>query len=241
MQTCIIIEDQPPAQRILQKYIQDIGNLQLKSTFSDALTALEFLKDTPVEVIFLDIHLPKISGIDFLKILPTKPKIILTTAFPDYALQSYELDVVDYLLKPFSFERFVKAVSKATYQKENMTITPTSTLPKQEITLEKFLFVKAGKDYQKIDVAAIQFIKSNGDYTQLFMTHGKHLVSHPLKYWLNKLDAANFCQIHKSYLVNIRHISKVTGNQVYIGDNLLPIGRTYREGFINDYLEGDKE
>lgn len=239
MPTCIIIEDQPPAQRILQKYIRDIGNLALEGTFSDALTALEFLKNTPIEIIFLDIHLPKISGIDFLKILPTKPKIILTTAFPDYALQGYELDVVDYLLKPFSFERFVKAVSKATYPKENNMVAPPPKPSKQEGRIEKMLFVKTGKDYQKIEVAAIQFIKSNGDYTQLFMTKGKHLVSHPLKYWLEKLDATTFCQIHKSYLVNVQHISKVTGNQVYIGDNLLPIGRTYREGFIQDYLEGE--
>lgn len=236
MQTCIIIEDQPPAQRILQMYIRNIGNLELKGTFADALTALDFLKNNSIEIIFLDIHLPKISGIDFLKILPTKPKIILTTAFPDYALQSYELDVADYLLKPFSFERFVKAVSKVVYQKEN---TPLQTpLPKQTAATEQFLFVKTGKDYQKIDIAAIQFIKSNGDYTQLFTTNGKHLVSHPLKYWLDKLDATSFCQIHKSYLVNVQHISKVTGNQVCIGDNLLPIGRTYREGFISEYLEG---
>lgn len=239
MQSCIIIEDQPPAQRILQKYIRDIGNLSLRGTFSDALLALEFLKDSPVEVIFLDIHLPKISGIDFLKIIPAKPKIILTTAFPDYALQSYELDVVDYLLKPFSFERFVKAVSKTIYQKENISALHQNFQPKLDVPTEKILFVKTGKEYQKIDVLAIQFIKSNGDYTQLFTTSGKHLVSHSLKYWLDKLDANTFCQIHKSYLINVQHISKVTGNQVFIGDNLLPIGRTYREGFISDYLEGE--
>lgn len=237
MQTCIIIEDQPPAQRILQMYIRNIGNLELKGTFADALTALEFLKNNSIEIIFLDIHLPKISGIDFLKILPSKPKIILTTAFPDYALQGYELDVADYLLKPFSFERFVKAVSKIVYQQENTPLSPPTLLPKQTVPTEQFLFVKTGKDYQKIDIAAIQFIKSNGDYTQLFTTNGKYLVSHPLKYWLDKLDTTSFCQIHKSYLVNVQHISKVTGNQVYIGNNLLPIGRTYREGFINDYLE----
>lgn len=239
MHTCIIIEDQPPAQRILQKYIRDIGSLELKGTFSDALTALEFLKDQLIDVIFLDIHLPKISGIDFLKILRTKPKIIFTTAFSDYALQGYELDVVDYLLKPFSFERFVKAVSKVVYQNESMLLPQPHLTPKQIGSSDQFLFLKTGKDYQKIDISSIQFIKSNGDYTQLFLTNGKHLASHPLKYWIDKLDAAIFCQIHKSYLVNVQHISKVTGNQVYIEDNLLPIGRTYREGFISDYLKGE--
>lgn len=235
--TCIIIEDQPPAQRILQKYIRDIGNLELKATFADALTALKFLKQTPVDLIFLDIHLPKISGIDFLKILSPKPKVILTTAFSDYALQGYELDVTDYLLKPFSFERFVKAVSKVVYPSDQK-IAPSSTISVTTPFLkEQFMFIKAGKDYQKIDLSAIQFIKSNGDYTQVFMTKGKHLVSQPLKYWIDKLDSNLFCQIHKSYVVSIHHISKVTGNQVVIGDNLLPIGRTYREGFINGYLE----
>ncbi len=108
---CIIIEDQPPAQRILKKYIQDIGSLHLKATFSDAIQAMEFLKTEAVDLIFLDIHLPKISGIDFLKAMQNPPHVILTTAFPDYALESYEFNVVDYLLKPFSFQRFVKAVA----------------------------------------------------------------------------------------------------------------------------------
>ncbi|MGB5228874.1 MAG: response regulator, partial [Eudoraea sp.] len=109
---CIIIEDQPPAQRILKKFIEDIGSLQLKGVFSDAIQAMEFLKTNSVDLMFLDIHLPKISGIDFLRTMPNPPFVILTTAFSDYALESYDLNVVDYLLKPFSFQRFVKAVSK---------------------------------------------------------------------------------------------------------------------------------
>jgi response regulator of citrate/malate metabolism len=109
---CIIIEDQPPAQRVLKKFIADIGNMDLKATFADALRAMDFLKTEEIDLIFLDIHLPKISGIDFLKTLHHRPNVILTTAFSDYALESYEYDVVDYLLKPFSFERFVQAVSK---------------------------------------------------------------------------------------------------------------------------------
>src|SRR5680860_1306938 len=109
---CIIIEDQAPARRILEKYIADIGTLNLQGAFTDALQAIEFLRENQVDLIFLDIHLPKISGIDFLKSLSHPPQIILTTAFQDYALEGYELDVVDYLLKPFSFQRFVKAVSK---------------------------------------------------------------------------------------------------------------------------------
>ena len=108
---CIIIEDQPPAQRILKKYIEDTGYLKLKGTFSDAIQAIEFLKSETVDLILLDIHLPKISGFDFLRSLSNPPHVILTTAFPNYALESYELNVVDYLLKPFSYPRFMKAIS----------------------------------------------------------------------------------------------------------------------------------
>jgi len=235
--TCIIIEDQPPAQRILQKYIQDMGRLDLKATFADALTALDFLKATPVDLIFLDIHLPKISGIDFLKILNPKPKIILTTAFSDYALQSYDLDVTDYLLKPFSFERFVKAVTKAMEPVQDKA-QPKPVLPTVATSLQdQFMFIKTGKEYQKIELSEIQFIKSNGDYTMVYMEKGKHLVSQPLKYWTDKLDEGSFCQIHKSYVININQLTKVTGNQVVIGENLLPIGRTYKEGFFREYLE----
>lgn len=160
MISCIIIEDQPPAQRILKKYIGDVNKLALKGTFGDALAALEFLKTNPVDLLFLDIHLPKLSGIDFLKILSPKPKVILTTAFPDYALQGYELDVVDYLLKPFSFERFFKAVSKVIYQEEK-TIPPVNQRSlERNSTASEFMFIKTGTDFQKIEIATIQFIKS---------------------------------------------------------------------------------
>ena len=236
MISCIIIEDQPPAQRILKKYIGDVNQLDLKGTFGDALAALEFLKNNPVDLLFLDIHLPKLSGIDFLKMLSPKPNVILTTAFPDYALQGYELDVVDYLLKPFSFERFFKAVSKVIYEKEKL-ISPINPSTNETSTkTPEFIFIKAGTDFQKIEIAAIQFIKSIGDYTQVFTKSGKHLVSHPLKYWLERLPTKHFCQIHKSCLINVRHIDKVSGNVVYLGMEQLPIGRTFKERFFKNYL-----
>ncbi|MDN5216143.1 response regulator [Fulvivirgaceae bacterium BMA12] len=235
--SCVIIEDQPPAQRILQKYIEDLDMLQLKGTFTDALSVMEFLKSNQVDLIFLDIHLPKLSGIDFLNILSPKPKVILTTAYPDYALQGYELDVVDYLLKPFSFDRFVKAVSKAIYGVSKQIDAPKSAAESGDLS-EDFTFVKTGTDYRKIEINAIRFIKSNGDYTELYLVGGKYLVSYSLKYWIDRLNPKWFCQIHKSYLVNVQHIAKVSGNQVYAGEDVLPIGRTYKENFFNNYLEG---
>ncbi|MBX2871522.1 MAG: response regulator transcription factor [Saprospiraceae bacterium] len=227
MTTCLIIEDQPPAQRILETYIAEMDQLQLVGIFNDALSALEFLKAESVDLLFLDIHLPRLSGLDLLKIVHPRPKVIFTTAFRDYALEAFELDVVDYLLKPFSFERFVRAVSKVLYQEKSPEVGDNNSpkLPQDG----SYLFVKVGKDYQNIQVSDIHFIKSNGDYTQLFTRQGKLLVSQSLRYWIDKLSDHTFCQIHKSYLVHIPHISKVSGNRVFIGQHELPVGRAYKE------------
>ena len=237
MISCIIIEDQPPAQRILKKYIGDVEALELKATFDNAIAALAYLKTNEVHLIFLDIHLPKLSGIDFLNILSPKPKVILTTAFPDYALQGYELDVVDYLLKPFSFERFFKAVSKVIYPTDEKQLSNNSPHNTTTPSVAEFMFIKIGSDFQKIEIAAIQYIKALGDYTQLFTLTGKHLASYSLKYWLERLPSRDFCQIHKSCLINVKHLEKVSGNQVYIGKDVLTIGRTYKERFFGEYLE----
>lgn len=237
MTRCIIIEDQLPAQRILITYISDIPQLTLAATFGDPLSALEYLKTNTIDLIFLDIHLPKLSGMAFLKLLSPRPKIILTTAFTEYALDGYEMDVIDYLLKPFSFERFYKAVSKIIY---------AESLANAEIDSEKsatsdqsdFIFIKTGNDFLKLEIASIQYIKSLGDYTQVFTPSGKHLVSYPLKYWSENLPTQFFCQIHKSSVVNIRHIEKISGNQVFIQREILPIGRTFKDHFFENYLDG---
>src|SRR5690606_26010534 len=176
---CIIIEDQPPAQRVLKRFITDIGNMDLKATFTDALQAMDFLRTETIDLIFLDIHLPKISGIDFLKALKRKPPVILTTAFSDYALESYEYDVVDYLLKPFSFERFVQAVSKVPApvqeqsleegQEENSASTSTAVT-----------FIKSGYEHIRINVADIRYVRSDADYTEIFTGEKKYLSQEPL-------------------------------------------------------------
>lgn len=213
-----------------------MGILELKGVFGDALTALEFLKNKPVQLIFLDVHLPKISGLDFLNILSPTPKIILTTAFTDYALQGYELDVVDYLLKPFSFKRFVKAVSKLMLNPDTIS---TQTQPlSDDLTKQPtgYIFIKTGQDYLKIEKPGIQYIKSDGDYTRLFYNQSKYIVSHSLRYWLKILPSSHFCQIHKSYIINIHFIRKVSGNQVFLGETNIPIGRTFRDSFFAKYM-----
>ncbi|MDG2396641.1 MAG: LytTR family DNA-binding domain-containing protein [Flavobacteriaceae bacterium] len=229
---CIIIEDQPPAQRVLKRYIGDMENMDLQATFADALQAMDFLKTEPIDLIFLDIHLPKISGIDFLKTLRLKPHVILTTAFPDYALESYEYDVIDYLLKPFSFERFVQAVSKVPHLKpEQVSGTENSSFP-------DVIFIKSGYEHIKIDVADIRFIQSDADYTEIFTTEKKYLSQEPLRYWEDYLDSKKFVRVHKSYILNISKIQKIVGNQVRLGEKTrLPIGRAYKESFMKKVLK----
>ena len=232
---CIIIEDQPPAQRVLKKYIEDIGSLNLKATFSDAIQAIEFLKSEAVDLIFLDIHLPKISGIDFLKTMPNPPHVILTTAFSDYALESYEFNVVDYLLKPFSFQRFVKAVSKVPIK-----IQHEQALGAIENNLQtrKEIFIKSGYEHIKIMIEDIIYIKSDTDYTEIHNAEKKYLSSEPLRYWLENLDQKQFVRIHKSFIINSSKIVKVVGNQVYLNNDLtLPIGRAYKESFMGKFLK----
>lgn len=228
---CIIIEDQPPAQRILKKYIEDMGSLNLKATFSDALQAIEFLKTENVELIFLDIHLPKISGMDFLKTVQNPPNVILTTAFPDYALESYEFDVVDYLLKPFSFQRFVKAVSKVPTKREESSSISEKNPERKEV------FIKSGYEHIKIILDDIFYIKSDADYTELYLAQKKHLSPEPLRYWLEILDGEKFARTHKSYIINTTKIEKITGNQIYLeGGIAIPIGRAYKEDFIKKFV-----
>ena len=235
--TCIIVEDQPPAQRILKKFIEDVSTLDLIGTFSEPTPVLEFLNENEVDLIFLDIHLPKISGIDLLKIMPNKPQVILTTAFPDYALESYELNVVDYLLKPFSFQRFVQAVAKVQQR------GPGHAMAEQEqeasnLDSRNEVFIKTGYDYTKIVISDISYIKSDADYTEIVVSGKKRISSEPLRHWEELLDKNNFVRIHKSYIVNTSKIIKVSGNRIILDtDEILPIGRAYKEDFASRFLK----
>ena len=220
---CIIVEDQPPAQRILQKNIKDIGTIELLDTFTDALQAIDFLRTNTVDLIFLDIHLPKLSGIDFLKTLDNPPSVILTTAFPDFALESYELNVVDYLLKPFSFPRFIKAVSKLSQTQP----AEASTEPEPNVNS---IYIKSGHDHHKVLIDDIISINSDRDYTELHTGSVKYLSSHSLKYWEDRLSESKFVRVHKSYLVNENKITRVTAMEVELLERIrIPIGRAYKK------------
>lgn len=234
---CIIVEDQLPAQRILTKYITDVGTLNLLGTFTDALEAMKILKSEKIDIMFLDIHLPKLSGIDFLKTLPNPPQVILTTAFSDYALESYELNVVDYLLKPFSFQRFIQAISK-------LSVQPPTTLNIQGKEAEvatknrsEEIFIKSGYEYIRIKTNDIVFIMADSDYTELHLKDKMHLSAESLRYWEDFLPEQKFMRIHKSYIINTTKISKVSGNQIYLeNDKNIPIGRAFKNDFMKRFM-----
>lgn len=232
---CIIIEDQPPAQRILKKYIEDIGSLQLKATFSDAIQAMDYLRSEPIDLIFLDIHLPKVSGIDLLKSVPNLPPVVLTTAFSDYALESYEFSVVDYLLKPFSFQRFVKAVAKVPTHRRTEhppVVSPEPSPGTREI------FIKSGYEFIRVAIDDIIYIKSDADYTELVTPGKKLLSSEPLRNWLETLATGQFVRVHKSYIVNTAKIVKVAGNQIHTSSAaVIPIGRAFKDDFSARFLQ----
>ncbi len=237
--TCIIVEDQPHAQGILERYIGETDTLDLLGTFGDALAARRFLNEQSVDLIFLDIHLPKLSGIDLVSLLSPQPKIIFTTAFSEYALQGYELDAVDYLLKPFSFTRYLQAVSKAERLTELGTDKSKPEAESKTSPPNEIIFIKSGSDYIRIEKTSIKYVKADGDYTWVFTKATKHLANHSLRYWLQHLPDNHFCQIHKSYLVNVRFIEKISNNQIYIDSDKLPIGRTFKRTFFTNYLDED--
>lgn len=216
MVTCIIIEDQLTAQRILTKYISEFSQLELAGTFSNVFQAKEVLNSQHIDLMFLDIHLPKISGIDFLKSLRNPPNVILTTAFSEYAIESYELNVIDYLLKPFSLQRFEKAVQKV--------------FKRNKPDEEHSIFIKSGHEHIKIKTNSILFINSDSDYTDIYTENGKFIASESLKFWEDKLSKFDFIRVHKSFIVNAQHVEKSSARFLFIkGNNEIPIGRTYKD------------
>lgn len=230
MISCIVIEDQMPARKILQKYIGDVEGLELKAMFPNALDALDYLRDNSVDLLFLDIHLPKLSGIDFLAVLNKQPYVILTTAFSDYALKGYELDVVDYLLKPFSFERFLQAVVKV----ERLASTKISTSENKKV---ESILVKVAYDLVKIKLDDIIYIQADGDYTTLFCKNNKYHASYPLKHWTDTLPEIQFVQVHRSFIVNVHAVTKISSGTIQLDNSEIPLGRVYKKEFQARYIK----
>lgn len=213
---CIIIEDEPLAREILEGYIREIPLLQLVDTAKNGEEALKKLRENNVDLIFLDVNLPKILGTDVYKSLAKKPNVIFTTAYPEYAVEGFELEAVDYLLKPFSFERFENAIRKV---EKSLNVASN----------DAFLLVKEDKKLYRIPYDEILYIESLGDYARIITANQTRLSSDTLKSLSEKLPASKFRRVHKSYIVSIKAISYMEGNQLVLNQQKIPVGKAYRE------------
>jgi DNA-binding LytR/AlgR family response regulator len=232
---CIIVDDEPLAQDVLERYIENIRELELVRKCSNALEAFEILHTEPIDLMFLDISMPVISGIDFLRSLRKAPSVIITTAYPDYAIQGYELDVIDYLVKPISLERFMKAVNKAI----DRTKVPHANPPSSEAKSPKvdYMFVKSDQKLIKIKFQDIDYIEGMKDYVKIFTKEKMIVTLHTMKYFESSLPSNEFIRIHKSYIVNLDAIKTVSGNEVEVRQSRLPIGSSFKENLMK-YISG---
>jgi two-component system response regulator LytT len=221
---CIIIEDEIPAQKILKNFIGKIPNLELIRTFNAAIEAYSFLNSNEVDLVFLDINLPDMSGMEFIKTVKNPPSIIMTTAYPDYAVSSFELDtIVDYLVKPISFERFFKAINKLKSKQDKV---------EHQEDFEDSIFLNVDKTHHKIVLNDIVYVESDRNYITLVTKNKTLSFIDTLKNWSDKLCSKQFVQVHKSYIVNINQVDKISGNTLFIIDKKIPIGRTFKQELL---------
>ena len=224
---CLLIDDEPPALKILASYISNINGLEIVGQCKNALEALDVLNQHAVDVIFLDIKMPKILGTEFLKNLSHPPKVIFVTAYRDYAVEGYELDAVDYLVKPVSFERFFKAITKLNRMMGKETISASIDYKSNP---EAFVYLKVDKDMKKIFVNDIVYIESWKDYIKLFLVNGKNLiVKQTITAMENLLSEHKFMRVHRSYMVSLNKISGYNGISVQLETKEIPIGRLYKQ------------
>lgn len=228
----IIIDDEPLAHEIIEEFCSMLPHLQLEKNCYNAIEAMQFLNENTVDFMFLDINMPKLRGLDFLKTLTKPPKTIITTAYKEHAIEGFELNVVDYILKPFSFDRLVKAVNKIsdlqttkTIIKEVSNTTDTSTR----------FFVKGDKKHHQIDLSDLLYIEAYGNYTKLFLKD-EMIVSHEkISHYEAILTDGNFLRVHKSFIVAVDKIKFIEGNRILISEHKIPIGQTYKS-IVNKLL-----
>lgn len=224
---CLLIDDEPPALKVLQSHISQIGGLEVVGTCSNAVEAIDLLHRKTVDVMFLDIKMPKIIGTEFLRNLSHPPRVVFVTAYRDYAVEGFELDAVDYLVKPVSFERFLKAVDRL---KRNTESQPFAEQNQYKPNPDAFVYVKADGVMQKIFVNEILYIESWKDYVRLYFTNGKYLlVKQPISAMENLLSQHNFLRVHRSYIVSLNKISGYSSTTVKLNSIEIPIGRLYKQ------------
>jgi two-component system, LytTR family, response regulator len=235
---CVIVEDEPLARNLMVEYVRKVPTLHLIEACSNPLAAIEVLNNHQVDLLFLDVQMPELTGISFLKILQKKPFVVLTTAYSEYALEGYELDVTDYLLKPITFERFLKAVDKVTQRMSgnNLSISPSSSAGSAFESKSDFVFIKDGTKLVKVQLDDILYVEGLKDYVTIHTKQQKIVSLQRLKVLEEQLPADRFIRIHNSFIVALRAIDVVHKGEVQIGQAVLPIGETYKKAF-RDFIE----
>jgi len=224
---CLIIDDEPTSQVVLKKYIADVDFLHLSGVVNNAIEALEELKNnSAIDLLFLDVNMPKISGLTFYKSLQNPPCVIFTTAYSQYAIDGFDVKAIDFLLKPFSFERFFIAVNKVVEKKSTIEISAKES---------HYILIKSNKITHKIFSNNILFIEAFGDYVKVYVEDKYILTNNTFSNILQMLPKTKFVQTHKSYAINLEKINTLNGNQIAIKNNVIPIGLKFKAGFLKSF------
>lgn len=231
-----IVDDEPLAREVLLSYVRQMEHLELVGTCKNAFELLALINQQQVDLVLLDIDIPEISGIDFIKSLKNPPLVIFTTAYPQYALESYELNAIDYLVKPIALDRFVKAIHKIPQSE----VAKNHIAPDNTSQSDRLLFVRSEGKWIKIDVTKIWFIEGVKDYIRLWMDDGRVVIHSTMKNFEEQLlGHANFIRVHKSFIVNLDYIEEIDTNSIKIKDQFIAIGGTYRDE-VHNRIDGYK-
>jgi two-component system LytT family response regulator len=228
---CLIVDDEPPAREVLKRYVQELPMLELAGECANAIEAISRLQQGAVDLLFLDIRMPQLSGIDFLKTIKNPPKVIFTTAYTEYALEGYELDVVDYLMKPVRFDRFLKAVNKS-FPLPNGKAAPEEPLPIMEKKNESFVYFRADRKMVKVLLSDILYIESMKDYVKVFFNNQPIITKQSISSVEAMLPEKDFVRTHRSFIVSVAKIKSFTNELIEIGNTAIPIGKLYRNSVI---------
>jgi two-component system LytT family response regulator len=235
MINCVIVDDEPLAREGLADYVKEVDFLQLAATCENPLEVIHVMDQHQIDLIFLDIQMPKMNGIDFLRSVQNSPMVIITTAYPSYALEGFQLNVMDYLLKPITFDRFFKSANKARDYHRLLARSVAADSQKSEPKADYF-FIKCGSKYEKIFFEDILFVEGMQNYVTIYTRKGKYITLLKLKNLEQNLDSRSFIRVHKSYMVSVSKIEGIEGNEIFIQSHLIPISRNYREQVIEQVV-----
>jgi len=233
---CLIIDDEPLAIKLIRSHLSKLESFEIAGECKNALKAIEFLKKEKIDLMFLDVNMPEITGIDFLKTIPNPPYTIITTAYREYAIEGYDLDVIDFLLKPISFERFLKAINRyCNRTRSNASRNGNGAVETQE---KRFIHIQDGKNIFKLPYEDVFYFEGYGEYVKVITSSKTYMVRDSLTEFENKFSPEHFIRIHKSYIINTQKITGFSTIQVILKDKQLPIGRMYRDKVMTTLKEG---